>query len=144
MRVFFDTSVLVAAMVASHPSHLLALLRLQKIKDGTDQGVVAAHSVAELYAILTRLPVQPRITSAIAQQLIKHNVLDVCEVVALSNQDYATLVDHLADLGIIGGATYDALILHAAAAVNVDQVLTLNEKDFRRVYLSLAAKIATP
>jgi predicted nucleic acid-binding protein len=144
VRVFFDTSVLVAAMVASHPAHLLALLRLQQVKDGTDQGIVAAHSVAELYAILTRLPVQPRITPATAQQLIKHNVLDVCELVVLSNQEYAILIDHLADVGIIGGATYDALILHAAATANIDQILTLNEKDFRRVYPSLTAKIATP
>jgi predicted nucleic acid-binding protein len=143
VRVFFDTSVLVAAMVASHPAHQLALMRLQKIKDGTDYGIVAAHSVAELYAILTRLPVQPRITSAIAQQLIKHNVIDICEVIALSNQDYATLVDHLADVGIIGGATYDALILHAAALAHVDQIITLNEKDFRRVYPSLSEKIAS-
>jgi predicted nucleic acid-binding protein len=92
VRVFFDTSVLVAAMVASHPSHLLALLRLQQVKDGTDQGIVVGYSVAELYAILTRLPVQPRITSATAQQLIKHNVLDVCEVVSalLSRLCYAS------------------------------------------------------
>lgn len=124
--------------------HQLALGRLQKIKDGTDKGIVAAHSVAELYAILTRLPVQPRITATIAQQLIKHNVIGICEVVALANEDYAMLVDHLADVGIIGGATYDALILHAAALAHVDQIITLNEKIFRRVYPSLSDKIASP
>jgi hypothetical protein len=63
---------------------------------------------------------------------------------SFANQDYATLVDHLADLGIIGGATYDALILHAAVLANVDQIVTLNEKDFRRVYPSLSDKIVSP
>jgi predicted nucleic acid-binding protein len=107
-------------------------------------GVVAAHSLAELYAVLTTLPVQPRILPSVAQQLIKHNVLDTFEVAFLSDKDYATVIDHLSDLGIIGGATYDALILHAAAQANVDQVVTLNEKDFRRVYPALAGKIVCP
>ena len=65
-------------------------------------------------------------------------------MVFLSDQDYAAVIVHLADLGIIGGATYDALILHAAAKANVDQVLTLNEKDFRRVHPALAEKIVSP
>ena len=109
-----------------------------------DAGLVAAHSLAELYAILTTLPVQPRILPTVAQQLIKCNVLDVFEVVFLSDKDYAAVIDHLTDLGIVGGATYDALILHAASKANVDQVVTLNETDFRRVYPDLADKIVSP
>jgi predicted nucleic acid-binding protein len=144
MRIFFDTSVLVAAMVASHPAHNLALPKLQQVQNGTETGVVAAHSLAELFAILTRLPVQPRISAKIAQQLISHNVLNTCEVVALVGTNYVDLLNHLASQGVAGGATYDALILHSALLANVDQILTLNEKDFRRVYPSLASKITTP
>jgi predicted nucleic acid-binding protein len=47
----------------------------------------------------------------------------------------------LAEIGVTGGATYDALILRAAANADVDMVVTLNEKDFRRVYPDLANKI---
>ena len=144
MRILLDTSVLVAAVVESHPAHSQALPWLQRVRNNGDAGLVAAHSLAELYAILTTLPVQPRIPPSIARQLIQHNVLDICEVVFLSDQDYAAVIDHLADLGIIGGATYDALILHAAAKANVDQVVTLNEKDFRRVYPALTDKIVSP
>ncbi len=144
MRILFDTSVLVAAMVETHPAHAPALSRLQRARAGIDTGIVAAHSVAELYAILTTLPVQPRISPMTAHQLITHNVLDLLEVAALSAQDYTAVVAHLADLGIVGGATYDAVILHTALSANVDCVVTLNEKDFRRVYPELADKIVAP
>lgn len=144
MRILVDTSTLVAAMMEDHPAHARVLPWLQKIREGTHTGLVAAHSLAELYAILTSLPIQPRISPAVAQQLIRRNVLDLFEVVALSDSDYITVLDHLTDLGIVGGATYDALILQAAAKANVDQVITLNEKDFRRVYPDLADRIISP
>ena len=144
MRVLLDTSVLVATMVEAHPAHAVALPCLQRVRDGADVGLVAAHSLAELYAILTTLPVQPRISPAVARQLIGHNILGVCEVVPLSGEDYAAVIDHLSGLGIIGGATYDALILHAASKAMADRVVTLNEQDFRRVYPDLADRIASP
>ena len=131
-------------MVEAHPAHSAALPWLQRAKGDVDTGLVAAHSLAELYAILTTLPVEPRILPSIALELIKHNVLDVLEVVFLSGDDYAALITRLAGLGIIGGATYDALILHAASKANVNQVVTLNEKDFRRVYPELADRIVSP
>ncbi len=48
------------------------------------------------------------------------------------------------DLGIAGSAAYDALLLHAAAKAGVDQVVTLNAHDFRRVYPALDDKIVSP
>jgi len=144
MRVFLDTSSLVAAMIEGHPSHSLTLPWLQRIKAKIDTGLVAAHTLAELYAILTRLPVDPRIPPALALRLIQNNVLDTCEVVPLSGADYVDLLSHLADRGIAGGAAYDALLLHAAWKSDVDQVVTLNARDFRRVYPALANKIVSP
>lgn len=144
MRVLLDTSVLVAAMVEGHPAHERALPWLQRVKAETDVGLVAAHSLAESYAVLTVLPVQPRISPAVVHQLIKHNILDLFEVVTLSEEDYALVIAQLSDLGIVGGAVYDALILQAALRAKVDQVVTLNEKDFRRVHPALADKIISP
>lgn len=79
-----------------------------------------------------------------AQQLIKHNITERLEIVSLSDQDYIQVIEHLAVLGIVGGATYDALILRAAANAKVDLVVTLNERDFQRVYPNLADKIVAP
>ena|SRR5438445_6927353 len=144
MRILLDTSVLVAAMVEGHPAHERSLTWLQRVKSGPDAGLIAAHSLAEVYAILTSLPGRPRITPARARQLIQSNILGSFEVVSPAEQDYVALIDHLAELGISGGATYDALILQAAARSNVDQVVTLNERDFRRVYPVLAERIVAP
>jgi predicted nucleic acid-binding protein len=97
MKILLDTSVLVAAMVEAHPAHERALPWLQRIKGGTDVGFVAAHSIAELYAILSILPVQPRISSITANQLIRKNVLDICKIVSLSVQDYTRIIKHLSE-----------------------------------------------
>jgi predicted nucleic acid-binding protein len=144
VKVFFDTSILVAAMLEHHPAHERALPWLQRIKKGTDSGVISAHSVAELYSILTTLPVRPRISPVAARRLIEENVLESCEVVALSDRDYADLLVHLASVGIVGGTTYDALILHAATKVEIDRIVTLNERHFRQAYPALIDKLVAP
>lgn len=144
MRILLDTSVLVAAMVEGHPFHAVALPWLQRVQQKTETGRVAAHSLAELYAVLTRLPVHPHISPPLAVQLIRRNVLAVCAVVALSENDYVALLDHLASVGVSGGAVYDAILLHAAHKAGVDQIVTLNESDFRRVYPAMAGKLVSP
>lgn len=144
MRVLFDTSTLVAALVETHPSHMLAFPWLQKAKNKTFAGFVATHSIAELYNILTALPIRPRIAPATAAQLLQRDVLDQLEAVSLSKEDYAAVIDHLVKLDVGGGAVYDALIVRAAIKANVDQIVTFNADDFRRVYPALAEKIVSP
>ena len=144
MNILLDTSVLVAAMVETHPAHPLAFSWLQQLISGAHIGFVAAHSIAELYAVLTTLPVHPRVSPAAAQQLIQRNILDVCQVVSLSDTDYAAIIRHLSEQGIVGGVTYDALIVYAALKVKIDRLITLNAKDFRRIYPDYAEKIVVP
>jgi predicted nucleic acid-binding protein len=103
MRVLLDTSVHVAAMVEAHPLHDNALPWLQRVKIRMHEGFVAAHSIAELYSILTTLPIQPRIPHVVARRLIRQSVITCCEVVPLSDEDYAAVIDHLSELGIVGG-----------------------------------------
>ena len=144
MKILLDTSVLVAAMVEAHPAHEQGKAWFNRVTSGTDKGLVAAHSIAELYSILTTLPVHPPISASDAQQLIQQNVAEKLEIVSLSSEDYFQVINQLAEIGIVGGATYDALILRAAENAKVDLVVTLNEKDFRRVNPNLADKVVTP
>jgi predicted nucleic acid-binding protein len=144
MRIFFDTSVLVAALILSHVQHGRAKPWLDQVQNGTNHGLVSAHSLAELYAILTRYPIRPSITSERAHELIAANILAHFEVIALSEQDYRDLLAHVAGLGLTGGAVYDALHMHAAAKVNPDRIVTFNEADFRRVYPALADRVVAP
>lgn len=144
MKVLFDTLVLVAAMLESHPAHERALPWLQRAKRKEIVAVVAAHSLAELYAILTRLPLKPPIPPSLAWQMLRENVLALLEVIPLSEGDYHPVLEHLSQTGIAGGVTYDALIAYAAIKAQVDQLLTLNEKDFRKVYPALSERIVAP
>jgi predicted nucleic acid-binding protein len=144
VRILLDTSVLVAAMLATHPAHRRALAWLQRIRQGADVGLISAHSLAELYAVLTRLPAQPRFTPEIARHVIQAEVLTVFQVVPLTANDYEAVIDHLASLGATGGAVYDALILRAAEIAGADRIVTLNERDFRRIYPALADRIVVP
>ena len=144
MRVLLDTSVLVAAMVAGHPAHEQALPWLQRVKRREVIGFVASHTLAELYAVLTRLPLHPPIAPTVAWQLIQENVLSVLEVVPLSEVDYRSVLEHLSRTGIVGGATYDALVGYAALKAQVDRLVTLNERDFRMMYPDLSPEIVSP
>ena len=69
MKILLDTSVLVAAMVETHPAYEAAFPYLLRMKKGEENGFVAAHSLAESFSVLTRLPVRPRISPALAHKL---------------------------------------------------------------------------
>jgi predicted nucleic acid-binding protein len=144
VNILFDTSVLVAAMVQAHPAHERAVPWLQRVKVQTDSGVVSAHSIAELYAVLTALPIQPRISPGLASRLIYENVLTTCQIIPLTPADYEAVIARLAEQGLVGGVTYDALILHAATKAQVDIIVTLNEKDFSRIDPNLTDRITAP
>jgi predicted nucleic acid-binding protein len=144
MKVMLDTSVLVAAMVAAHAQHRRAQPWLQRAIAGNFEFLVAAHSLAELYAVLTTLPVSPRISPAAAARLVQENVLTPATIVALTATEYAQVLRHLAEQAISGGAVYDALIAKAAEKAGVDKLVTLNGEDFRRVWPAGAAKITSP
>ncbi len=132
-KVLVDTSILVAAMVTSHPEHARAFRCLRDARQKKFHGIIAAHSLAEVYAVLSSLPVQPRISPAAAWKLIKENLIGMFEVVSLSKSDYMTVIQRLSSQQISGGAIYDALIAHSAIKAGADQLITLNVADFKRV-----------
>ncbi len=48
---------LVAAFEVSHPRHTVCLPWLQQAQTEQIQGLIATHTLAEVYSVLTRLPV---------------------------------------------------------------------------------------
>jgi predicted nucleic acid-binding protein len=84
--------------------------------------------------VLTALPVRPRIGPAAARALVRENTESAAEIVTLSANDYDRTIERLARLGIGGGAVYDALIARAAEKSGVEQLVTLDERDFLRVW----------
>lgn len=143
MKILFDTSILVAALLEDHPRYLDSLPWLQRAIAEEIQGVVSTHTLAELYAILTRLPRTPRISPTVAQRLINEN-LQRFEKVFLGAEDYEATITRMVGLNLPGGGIYDALIAQAALKSNVDKLLTLNPNDFVRLGEDIASLVQTP
>ena len=134
MKVLVDTSVIVAAMVETHPDHARAFPWLKAAKERQHDLFVATHTLAETYAVLTALPLHPRLNPDMARRLIRENVERIAVTVELQSKDYRLVLDEMASLGLAGGVVYDALAARAAQKAGVDRLLTFNIGDFQRVW----------
>ena len=144
MKAFFDTSVLVAAIVRSHPQHGLALPWLAQARSGEIQLLVASHSLAELYSVLSTLPIRPKIAPSIAWRLVQENVGTVANLIALSAPDYLETLQRVSELGLSGGIVYDALLARAAEISGAERLLTFNRKHFERVWPEGRDRLLSP
>lgn len=144
MKILFDTSVLVAAIVEPHPLHASAFRWLKRARAKEFDTLIAGHTLAELYAVLTALPIRPKITPGIAGHLIHSDIEALAKVVSLSPTEYGSVVKRVADLGLSEGVIYDAIVVAAAKKSQVDQVLTFNINDFKRVWPEGADRLITP
>ncbi len=145
MKVFLDTSVLVAAVIQEHESHARAYAVLDRVQNKKDVGFVSAHSLAVMYGVLTKAP--PPIRHAPEQALlsIDENVLKYFTVTALSGSDYASLIREAALTGIQGGTIYDAVLLKCAEKAGTEKIFTLNLKHFQSVAPQhMAARLFAP
>ena len=134
MKALLDTSVLVSAFVRHLPRHRAGLACYRSALEGGNELSVAAHSLAEVYAVLTRLPVRPRISGGVARRIIRENISAVARVISLGGRDYDAVLDRMADLGLSGGAIYDALIVQAARKAKAEKLFTFNGSHFLRVW----------
>jgi len=134
MRILADTSFLVASLVQQHPHHERAMPWVVKILKKQIQIGVCSHSIAELYSILTRLPISPRIPPAVALKMITENILEKAEVIDLRTADYVKCVSRATERGLHGGVIYDFLIGMAFEKFKGQGILTFNHKDFVRLF----------
>src|ERR1700675_2603633 len=116
MKVYCDTSVLVAASVLAHPHHAQSMALLQQIRRGKLEAVISAHGTAEFYAVLTRAPLVPPVYPSEAWRLLKENILPHFHGAALSGEQYTSVLRQAAEKGWTGGLVYDSLHLAAATS----------------------------
>lgn len=110
-RLAFDTSAAVPLLLRSHTAHAA----VRRHAAGRTP-VLTAHSLAETYSVLTRLPGDARLAAGDAARLLEATFDTVLTVPAAES---STLPLVLAPLGIAGGAVYDALVGLAARAAAV-------------------------
>ena len=141
MRDFFDTSVLIAAHLSAHPRHPPSLSVLARATRATSS--CAAHSLAEIYSVLTRLPVRPLIPPE-QVMLFLNDVRDRLTILVLDESAYEETLETAASRGVTGGRIYDALLLRCAADAEVDTIYTWNVRHFQSLAPELADRIRTP
>ena len=134
MKTLFDTSVIVAALVESHPMHQRVFPWFKQARANEFELIVASHTIAELYAVLSTLPIKPRISPIIAWKLIHENIEATGKIVSLTPAEYISVIKQLSRLGMAGSITYDALIAKVAKKTKVERLLTLNTNHFKRVW----------
>ncbi len=141
MKILFDSSIIIAAFIESHPKHIQALSYLIQAKNKEFDFYVSAHSVLEVYSVLTSAPFKPKISPVLAKKLIENNIKQIAKIVYLTDKDNFRIVDKMCDSDLNGGIVYDAIIVECAIKAKVDEILTLNPKDFIRLIENSIIKI---
>ena len=145
MKWYFDTSVIVSAAVTQHPHNAPALAVLEELIKRKHTGFISAHSLTEIYSVLTRTPFKPPLYPGEAWQIIEQMILPHMEMMTLTAKEYQEVVLHCAASGWIGGRVHDAVQLRCAQKANCDRIYTFNVKDFRILAPSgLADKVSAP
>jgi predicted nucleic acid-binding protein len=121
---------MVAAVCAWHERHRAAVTEIERRLDRGERMAIAAHAIAESYAVLTRLPAPYRLAPADAWTLVHTNFVTGATIVALDGPAQVSVLARLAREGIGGGRTYDALIAACAGVSGAEALLTFNPRHF--------------
>ncbi len=141
MKVFFDTSVLIAASLLQHehhPSSSAAYLKADK-----KNACCAAHSLAEVYASLTRMPGAQRMRGDQALLLLDQ-ICARLTIITLDEEDYCSAIASGAAQGIVGGTIYDALLAKCAVKANATLIYTWDLDHFRLLGPDIARRVRNP
>jgi predicted nucleic acid-binding protein len=141
MKEFFDTSVLIGAFWRGHPNHDASLKLVSAA--GKRTSACAAHTLAEVYATMTALPVKDVIPPDQALLFVQE-ARDRLTVVTLTGDEYYRTIEQTAERGFASGRIYDALILRCASKVKAQIIYTWNLKHFRALDPDAASRIRTP
>ena len=136
-----DTSVFVAAFDQDHPQHPRSLAHFNKLARADAK--CSAHTLAEVYSVLTRLP-KPHRLSAEQAAFFVEQILERVEPIALDANEYVATLRMAGQKGIPGGRVYDALHLAVARKIGAEAIYTWDIDDFRAVARDLAERIIEP
>jgi predicted nucleic acid-binding protein len=137
---FFDTSVLIPVFMEDHEHHEASLAAF--VAADKKQACCAAHSLAELYSVLTRLPGNR--LSGEQVLLFLEAIEEHLTLITLDSREYYSAIREAAVAGIVGGMLYDALLARCARKAAAEVIYTWNLQHFRRLGPQVAKRIQTP
>jgi predicted nucleic acid-binding protein len=137
---FFDTTVLIAAMVEDEQRHEACA----RVLDEAEDGYASVHSLTECYATLTGGRLGIRLPPGDAANLVRTNVHERLSLVSLKTTEYLQLLDSAGPAGARGGAICDFLLLACARKAKAARIYTLNHRHFIALAPDLAQAIVSP
>lgn len=143
MKLAFDTSVLVAALVETHVHHPRTAPWTEAVTSGTVEAEITWHAVAETWSVLTRLPGALRLPPSTAS-LVIDRMLQTFRPVELSGAIYEAAFRRCAERSLGSGTVFDALHLASAEAREVDGFVTFNGADFEKLRGERSPEIVVP
>ncbi|MGH9545337.1 MAG: type II toxin-antitoxin system VapC family toxin [Terriglobales bacterium] len=141
MKAFFDTSVLIAAILLQHEHHQPSAAVF--LKADKKNSCCGAHTLAEVYAGLTRMPGGQRMGGDRAL-LFLDQIRERLTIIALDEDDYYSAIASAVAQGIAGGTIYDALLGQCALKAHADTIYTWDLNHFRLLGAEVARRVRTP
>ena len=144
MRVFLDTSVLLAGLVDFGPQSAPAQSLLHAVAEKQVAAPLTAwHCCLEFFSVATRLPAEFRLTPSDAAVLLDEEVFSRMAVHDLPATDRLQMLRAAARDVIAGGRIYDAHIAEVARAAGAEVVVTDNRRHFMSA-LRYGMRVETP
>jgi len=143
VKILADTSVLVAALAASHVHHARARPWLKAAEEKRFDLGLSVHALAETYSVLTRIPYPAKFSAVKAKKALEE-IAGITIVIDADAALYVATLDRCVSLGLILGAVFDGLHIVSAERWGAGAVLTFNEADFVRLSLPTSPKVIVP
>jgi predicted nucleic acid-binding protein len=100
LKRFFDSSVLIPAFYKFHIHHESSAKAFRSAS--RDDSFCALRTLGEVYAVLTGLPVRPRITGADGMAVLEQ-IRAKLTVISLSEQEYVSAIQSVSET-VVGGS----------------------------------------
>lgn len=144
MKVFLDTSVLLAGLIDFGPQSAPAQSLMHAVAENKVASVATAwHCCLEVYSVATRLPPEFRLTPADAARLLDEEVFARMSVQDLPAAERLPMLRAAARDAIAGGRIYDGHIAEVARSAAADVVVTDNRRHFLSA-LRYGMRVETP
>lgn len=138
---FLDTSVLVPVFYPAHIHHERSLALFTEQTSAT--GCCGVHSLAEVFANLTRMPGKQKASGVEAMFFIE-DVRAKLSLVSLNVEEHLAALKRAVDLSTAGATVYDLLLTQCALKVNATTIYTWNLRHYGLCGEEVAARLHAP
>ncbi|HEX6960567.1 MAG TPA: PIN domain-containing protein [Lacipirellula sp.] len=145
MRYLIDTGILLRLVDKQDPQHALVQTAFETLGNRRDDLYLTTQNMAELWNVATR-PIANNglgLTPAAISQSFQQAIEPFCNVITETDTLPTEFRRMLLQYGVVGKQVHDARLVAMMLVWQVESILTLNDRDFRR-YAPEGIAIVTP